>query len=73
MADLEQMADAGITLIPSNTFSYIIRSWTPQHLLELCPLYGWTGGDIGLDVYFSMACGNATKPAMEMTKWFDKN
>ncbi|GJM95099.1 hypothetical protein PR202_ga11801 [Eleusine coracana subsp. coracana] len=28
---------------------------------------------IGFDTYFSMARGNATVPAMEMTKWFDTN
>ncbi|CAD6254337.1 unnamed protein product [Miscanthus lutarioriparius] len=35
--------------------------------------YSWTGGEIGFDTYFSMARGNATVPAMEMTKWFDTN
>ncbi|XP_030542179.2 5-methyltetrahydropteroyltriglutamate--homocysteine methyltransferase-like [Rhodamnia argentea] len=37
------------------------------------PRYGWNGGEIGFDVYFSMARGNASCPAMEMTKWFDTN
>ncbi|CAL5404288.1 unnamed protein product [Camellia sinensis] len=37
------------------------------------PRYGWTGGEIGFDTYFSMARGNASVPAMEMTKWFDTN
>ncbi|CAA7394754.1 unnamed protein product [Spirodela intermedia] len=35
--------------------------------------YGYSGGEIGHDIYFSMARGNATQPAMEMTKWFDTN
>ncbi|KAF9626764.1 hypothetical protein IFM89_039044 [Coptis chinensis] len=35
--------------------------------------YNWTGGEIGFDTYFSMARGNASEPAMEMTKWFDTN
>ena len=35
--------------------------------------YSWTGGEIGFDTYFSMARGNATVAAMEMTKWFDTN
>nr|QQP23436.1 methionine synthase 2 [Sedum alfredii] len=35
--------------------------------------YNWTGGEIGFDTYFSMARGNASVPAMEMTKWFDTN
>ncbi len=70
----KQMTDAGITLIPSNTFSYYDQVLDTTALVGAVPtLYGWTGGDTGLDFYFSMACGNATKPAMEMTKWFDKN
>ncbi|KAL0308261.1 UNVERIFIED_CONTAM: 5-methyltetrahydropteroyltriglutamate--homocysteine methyltransferase [Sesamum radiatum] len=35
--------------------------------------YNWTGGEIGFSTYFSMARGNASVPAMEMTKWFDTN
>ncbi|XP_066351199.1 polyadenylate-binding protein-interacting protein 11-like [Miscanthus floridulus] len=35
--------------------------------------YSLTGGDIGFDTYFSMARGNATVLAMEMTKWFNTN
>jgi 5-methyltetrahydropteroyltriglutamate--homocysteine methyltransferase len=70
----KQMVDAGVTLIPSNTFSYYDQVLDTTALVgAVPPLYGWTGGDIGLDIYFSMARGNATKPAMEMTKWFDTN
>ncbi|CAI0397396.1 unnamed protein product [Linum tenue] len=70
----KQMAEAGIKYIPSNTFSYY------DHVLDTTamvgavpPRYGWKGGEIGFDVYFSMARGNASVPAMEMTKWFDTN
>ncbi|KAB1226867.1 5-methyltetrahydropteroyltriglutamate--homocysteine methyltransferase [Morella rubra] len=35
--------------------------------------YGWNGGEISFEVYFAMARGNASVPAMEMTKWFDTN
>ncbi|CAM6023948.1 unnamed protein product [Sphagnum balticum] len=70
----KQMADAGITLIPSNIFSYYDQVLDTTALVgAVPPLYGWTGGGIGLDVYFSMVHGNATKPAMEVTKWFDTN
>ncbi|KAI4312436.1 hypothetical protein MLD38_037246 [Melastoma candidum] len=37
------------------------------------PGYSWNSGEIGFDVYFSMARGNASVPAMEMTKWLDTN
>ncbi len=39
------------------------------------PRFEWDGKEIGLDTYFKMARGDASKniPAMEMTKWFDSN
>ncbi|KAK7377855.1 hypothetical protein VNO80_03288 [Phaseolus coccineus] len=70
----KQMADAGIKYIPSNTFSYYDQVLDATATLgAVPPRYGWTGGEIGFDTYFSMARGNATVPAMEMTKWFDTN
>ncbi|XP_052175514.1 5-methyltetrahydropteroyltriglutamate--homocysteine methyltransferase-like isoform X3 [Diospyros lotus] len=68
------MASAGIKHIPSNTFSYYDQVLDTTAMLgAVPPRYGWTGGEIGFDTYFSMARGNASVPAMEMTKWFDTN
>ncbi|XAR64859.1 5-methyltetrahydropteroyltriglutamate--homocysteine S-methyltransferase [Bertholletia excelsa] len=70
----KQMADAGINYIPSNTFSYYDQVLDTTAMLgAVPPRYRWTGGEIGFDTYFSMARGNASVPAMEMTKWFDTN
>ncbi|KAM0943579.1 putative 5-methyltetrahydropteroyltriglutamate--homocysteine S-methyltransferase [Dioscorea sansibarensis] len=70
----KQMADAGIKFIPSNTFSYYDQVLDTTAMLgAVPPRYGWTGGEIGFDTYFSMARGNSSQPAMEMTKWFDTN
>ncbi|PIA59828.1 hypothetical protein AQUCO_00400600v1 [Aquilegia coerulea] len=70
----KQMASAGIKYIPSNTFScYDQVLDTTAMLGAVPPRYNWTGGEIGFDTYFSMARGNASLPAMEMTKWFDTN
>ncbi|KAF8396316.1 hypothetical protein HHK36_017931 [Tetracentron sinense] len=70
----KQMADAGIKYIPSNTFSYYDQVLDTTAMLgAVPPRYGWNGGEIGFDTYFSMARGNASVPAMEMTKWFDTN
>ncbi|XP_043724442.1 5-methyltetrahydropteroyltriglutamate--homocysteine methyltransferase 2-like [Telopea speciosissima] len=70
----KQMENAGIKFIPSNTFSYYDQVLDTTAMLgAVPPRYGWTGGEIGFDVYFSMARGNANAPAMEMTKWFDTN
>ncbi|CAL5435693.1 unnamed protein product [Camellia sinensis] len=70
----KQMASAGIKYIPSNTFSYYDQVLDTTVMLgAVPPRYGWTSGEIGFDTYFSMARGNASVPAMEMTKWFDTN
>ncbi|VVB16924.1 unnamed protein product [Arabis nemorensis] len=70
----KHMADAGIKYIPSNTFSYYDQMLDTTAMLgAVPPRYGWEGGEIGFDNYFSMARGNAAVPAMEMTKWFDTN
>ncbi|RWR80980.1 Methionine synthase [Cinnamomum micranthum f. kanehirae] len=70
----KQMADAGTKFIPSNTFSYYDQILDTTAMLgAVPPRYGWPGGEIGFDIYFSMARGNASVPAMEMTKWFDTN
>ncbi|KAL3532227.1 hypothetical protein ACH5RR_005748 [Cinchona calisaya] len=70
----KQMAGAGIKYIPSNTFSYYDQVLDTIAMLgAVPPRYNWTGGEIGFDTYFSMARGNASVPAMEMTKWFDTN
>jgi 5-methyltetrahydropteroyltriglutamate--homocysteine methyltransferase len=69
---------AGVEHIPSNDFSLY------DHILDLsCMLgciperYGWTGGRVDLDTYFSMARGRQAAgtdvTAMEMSKWFDTN
>ncbi|XP_010031618.2 5-methyltetrahydropteroyltriglutamate--homocysteine methyltransferase isoform X2 [Eucalyptus grandis] len=70
----KQMASAGIKYIPSNTFSYYDQVLDTTAMLgAVPPRYGWNGGEIEFDTYFSMARGNASVPAMEMTKWFDTN
>ncbi|XP_042511915.1 5-methyltetrahydropteroyltriglutamate--homocysteine methyltransferase-like [Macadamia integrifolia] len=70
----KQMADAGTKYIPSNTFSYYDQMLDTTAMLGAVPSrYGWNGGEIGFDIFFSMARGNASVPAMEMTKWFDTN
>ncbi|GFZ09314.1 methionine synthase 2 [Actinidia rufa] len=70
----KQMAAAGIKYIPSNTFAYYDQVLDTTAMLGAVPSrYGWNGGEIEFDTYFSMARGNASVPAMEMTKWFDTN
>jgi 5-methyltetrahydropteroyltriglutamate--homocysteine methyltransferase len=65
---------AGIDHIPSNDFSLYDQMLDTIALLGAVPeRFAHTGGDIGLDLYFGMARGTKSAPAMEMTKWFDTN
>ncbi|MDE2167261.1 MAG: 5-methyltetrahydropteroyltriglutamate--homocysteine S-methyltransferase [Alphaproteobacteria bacterium] len=66
--------DCGVTVIPSNDFSFY------DHVLDTTVMVGavperfdTANGPISLDTYFAMARGNEHAPAMEMTKWFDTN
>jgi 5-methyltetrahydropteroyltriglutamate--homocysteine methyltransferase len=69
-----QMREAGISLIPSNDFSYYDQVLDATALIGAVPeRYGWKGDEVDLDTYFAMARGRQDAPAMEMTKWFDTN
>ena len=76
-----RMAEAGIDLIPSNTFSFYDQVLDATAMVGAVPArYGWDPAvtpEIDLDLYFAMARGeqDATRDvtAMEMTKWFDTN
>lgn len=71
---LKTQQEAGIELIPVNDFTFY------DHVLDTAvmfgivpPRYGYESGEIGLDLYFAMARGNAEATACEMTKWFNTN
>lgn len=59
--------DAGITVIPSNDFSFY------DQVLDMTALLGATPARFAQGDYFGMARGTDDAPAMEMTKWFDTN
>lgn len=66
------LRDAGLTQIPSNTFSYY------DQVLDTCALVGavpdrFAGLAPGFERYFAMARGSASVPPLELTKWFDTN
>jgi 5-methyltetrahydropteroyltriglutamate--homocysteine methyltransferase len=49
----------GITLIPSNEFSFYDHVLDTSVMVGAIPArYGWQGGDVGLDTYFAMARGS---------------
>jgi 5-methyltetrahydropteroyltriglutamate--homocysteine methyltransferase len=79
LANWSTQAAAGIDQIPSGDFSHY------DQMLDVCAMLGavpdrfqWTGDQVDLDTYFSMARGmeknsGGRTAAMEMTKWFDTN
>ena len=73
---------AGLSLIPSNDFSFYDQVLDTSCLLGHVPArFGWDGSAIGLDLRFQIARGVAHEhrgcdcgaAAGEMTKWFDTN
>jgi 5-methyltetrahydropteroyltriglutamate--homocysteine methyltransferase len=70
----ETLRDAGLLLIPSNTFSLY------DHVLDTAVLFGAVperfaglSGPSGLGRYFAMARGADGIQPLELTKWFDTN
>src|SRR5690606_24528117 len=80
-----EQRDRGVTKIPSNDFSLYDQVLDTVAMVgAVPPRFGWIGGAVSLDTYFTMArgrgeesCGHAghsqTMTALEMTKWFDTN
>ena len=66
--------DAGITVIPSNDFSFYDQVLDTTALLGAVPArFGPVAERVSLPQYFAMARGTQDAQAMEMTKWFDTN
>jgi 5-methyltetrahydropteroyltriglutamate--homocysteine methyltransferase len=70
----KKQQSAGLSFVTAGDFSFY------DHVLDHSVLFGATPSRFGLQDcalneidYFSLARGNATQPAMEMTKWFDTN
>jgi len=75
----QRMRDAGIDLIPSNTFSFYDQVLDTTAMVGAVPAryQQRDGEDVDLDTYFAMGRGAQSEgldvTAMEMTKWFDTN
>lgn len=74
--------EKGISLIPSNDFSLYDQVLDNVALFGVVPpRFGWQGGEVSLDTYFTLARGSQEKEsdregkvgALEMLKWFDTN
>jgi 5-methyltetrahydropteroyltriglutamate--homocysteine methyltransferase len=67
----ETLRDAGLSAIPSNTFSLYDHVLDTAVMLNAIP-ERFAGLD-GLDAYFAMARGAEGIAPLELTKWFDTN
>lgn len=71
---LKKQQSKGIDLIPVGDFSYYDHVLDTAVMFGLVPTrYEYTDGKVPLSTYFSMARGNDSAQACEMTKWFDTN
>ncbi len=74
LSNLKKQIALGIDIIPVNDFSYYDHMLDTAAMFGLVPnRYGSINKDIPLAQYFSMARGNSTAVASEMTKWFNTN
>jgi 5-methyltetrahydropteroyltriglutamate--homocysteine methyltransferase len=69
----QELKDAGLDSIPSNTFSHYDQMLDAAELFGALPERFTTLGLSALDTYFAAARGVQDAPALEMTKWFDTN
>lgn len=74
LGHLQRQLEKGIDRIPVGDFSLY------DHMLDMATMFGmvpkrypYEGGPVPLDTYFSMARGNQSAVASEMTKWFNTN
>ncbi|XRQ09923.1 5-methyltetrahydropteroyltriglutamate--homocysteine S-methyltransferase [Actinomadura welshii] len=66
-----ELREAGLDAVPSNTFSFYDQVLDTSVLVDAVPdRYRHL---TGLDRYFAMARGVQDVPPLEMTKWFDTN
>ncbi|KUM02410.1 5-methyltetrahydropteroyltriglutamate--homocysteine S-methyltransferase [Chromobacterium subtsugae] len=65
---------AGVDLPPVGDFSLYDHVLDAQLLVGAAPArFGFAADAIDTERYFQLARGNASQPALEMTKWFDTN
>lgn len=74
LQQLSVQKELGVDLIPSNTYSWYDQVLDTSTMFGIVPArFGYKGGHVSTDIYFSMARGNADAVACEMTKWFNTN
>lgn len=73
-AHWQRQREAGLSLVTAGDFSFYDPMLDTLALLGCPPArFGFDPQQLSLQQYFELARGNATQPALEMTKWFDTN
>lgn len=71
---LKRQRELGVDVIPVGDFTYYDHMLDMSAMFGIIPArFGYSGGQIGLDVYFGAARGSREAAACEMTKWFNTN
>ncbi|MBD3107386.1 5-methyltetrahydropteroyltriglutamate--homocysteine S-methyltransferase [Bacillus sp. AGMB 02131] len=74
LSNIQKQIKQGIDFIPVNDFTYYDHMLDTATMFGVVPTrYGDINDTITLNQYFSMARGNSTAVASEMTKWFNTN
>ncbi|PLZ00916.1 5-methyltetrahydropteroyltriglutamate--homocysteine S-methyltransferase [Burkholderia sp. WAC0059] len=70
----QQQRDAGLDFVAVGDFAWYDPMLDLSALLGALPQrFGFDPGALTLAGYYELARGNASQPAMELTKWFDTN
>jgi len=70
----QSQSTAGLDFVAVGDFAYYDQMLGMSALLGALPQrFGFNPATLTLAQYYELARGNASQPAMEMTKWFDTN
>lgn len=74
LARIDKQLQLGIEMVTVGDFTYYDRMLDTALMFGLVPKrFNWQGGKVDLHTYYSVARGNKTAVASEMTKWFNTN
>ncbi|MCT6817797.1 MAG: 5-methyltetrahydropteroyltriglutamate--homocysteine S-methyltransferase, partial [Lysinibacillus fusiformis] len=74
LSRIEKQLQSGIDMVTVGDFTLYDRMLDTALMFGLVPKrFNWQGGRVDLHTYYSVARGNPSAVASEMTKWFNTN
>lgn len=74
LSRIDKQLQLGIDMVTVGDFTFYDRMLDTALMFGLVPKrFNWQSGKVNLHTYFSVARGNKTAVASEMTKWFNTN